>query len=170
MKKIIPPLLGISILFLGSCVSRVETTEQPYGKIDISEYEEQNWFLRGYKEYRPDKAELRALKEFPKDASILLFGAMWDTETKKSLPRIYKIIDRAGIPDNSINVYFLNKNLKSNEGMERIYDIKTVPTLIFIKDGKEVARIERCCKGLVETDMARIVPKLLMMDFDKAEE
>lgn len=86
-----------------------------------------------YAETEPTRAELDALK----GPAVLEFGAPWCGYCQAAQPRIAAALSRH--PD--------VQHLKIEDGkgrrLGRSYQVKLWPTLIFLKDGKEIERLVR---------------------------
>jgi hypothetical protein len=153
-------LCGImAMALLSGCVTKIDYVETSFtGKVDITSIEETKWFLDNYSAYKPQKQDYLAIKNHAFDGEILFFGSAWDPETKVQLPRLLKVTDKAKTADNAIQVFFLNKSLESVSGEEKTFNVKKIPTIIFLKDGKELSRIEEFSE-VMEKDLLRAMPK-----------
>ena len=71
------------------------------GKIDAQFLAQQAscpWFTPTYESYKPDATVVANLKKaLPADATILVFGGAWCSDTQSLLPKFYKATDAAGI-------------------------------------------------------------------------
>jgi thioredoxin 1 len=105
--------------------------------------------MSAYTESAPTRAEVDALP----GATIIEFGTNWCGFCAAAQPHITQALDefRAAHPD--------LRHLKVEDGpgraLGRSFRVKLWPTLIFIKDGTEVARVVRPNSAREVSDAAR---------------
>lgn len=136
------------------------------GKINkdaLSENTYSEWFLKNYKDYQPNMVDVANLKEDLSEYTITAFFGSWCGDSKKELPRFYKILDTINFPLERLTVVGVGRtrdNYKQSPGGEEEgLNIHRVPTFIFYKDGKEVNRIVEHPVKTLEDDMAKILRK-----------
>lgn len=116
------------------------------------------WFLTEYDSYQPNAEMVKNLKGKLKRYRIEVFMGTWCEDSKREYPRLMKILDEAKFPENRIVTYAVNENKRSFYGEDQGKDIRFVPTIIFYRGGKEVARIvESPVSGSLEEDILMIV-------------
>lgn len=93
----------------------------------------------------PDRAEVDAMR----GALLLEFGANWCGHCQAAQPAIQSAL--AGNPA------LVHRKVEDGPGrrLGRSYRVKLWPTLIFLKDGQEVARLVRPTEALVVQDALR---------------
>lgn len=162
-NRITSPLFAIFILSLLFITCKVkENKKQPVVTGYISAGELKNevrfpWFTEGYNSYNPDSYIINELKKSDKNIYILVFAGDWCSDTYYLLPQFYKTTDLAGIANHQL--YFLDRNKKSQDGLENNYKIELVPTFIIIKNGEETGRIEETVDESIEKDLLKIISK-----------
>ena len=136
------------------------------GKINkevLTEKSYSEWFLPNYADYTPNMVDLANLKENLPGYTITAFFGTWCGDSKKELPRFYKILDTLNFPLERLTVVGVardRKNYKQSPGGEEEgINIHRVPTFIFYKDGKEVNRIVEHPVRTLEDDISRILRK-----------
>lgn len=119
------------------------------------------WFLKNYDNYLVNKAIAKQLKDSLKHYEIKVFLGTWCGDSKKEIPRFYKVLETARFPENQLQVIAVNRTedayKQSPNHEEKGLNIHRVPTFIFYKDGKEVNRIVEHPKETFERDMLSIV-------------
>jgi thiol-disulfide isomerase/thioredoxin len=75
-----------------------------------------------------------------KGYSLRCFIGVWCHDTKREMPRLLKILSDAGVPEEKIEIYLLSKNKKQPEVEVKANKVFYTPTIIVLKDGKEVDR------------------------------
>lgn len=120
-----------------------------------------DWFSENYNDYQENEAIIKSIKKDLSDYTIKAFYGTWCGDSKKELPRFYKLIEEAEFPKNQLEVYALSNvkglHKQGPNGEEKGYNIHRVPTFIFYKDGKEVNRIVEHPKETLERDIQNII-------------
>ncbi len=116
-----------------------------------------NWFNTRYNNYQSKEDILTQLKTELKDVEIRAYMGTWCPDSRREVPKFYKIMDEIGFTN--FDMICVNHDKKAN-GLEEGYDINFVPTFILFKEGKEVGRfVERQTKGSLEKDLLYILTK-----------
>ncbi|MEE9361808.1 MAG: thioredoxin domain-containing protein [Cellulophaga sp.] len=120
------------------------------------------WFTPNYEAYLVNQGIVDLFKEvLKKEYRITVFFGSWCGDSKRELPKFYKILDAAGFPEERLTVVGVDNSTeaykKSPTGEEKGLNIHRVPTFIFYKDGKEVNRIIEFPKETLERDMLTII-------------
>ncbi|AKA34559.1 thioredoxin family protein [Flagellimonas lutaonensis] len=116
------------------------------GLLSISMFhdsKEYPWYQIQYDNYSLDTDVLDSiLNEFP-DISFKLFVGLWCSDSKSFLPKFGAIVDYIEDVSNvDLEIYGINRGKNLPEDIVNLYDIKFVPTLIVLKNGSEINRIE----------------------------
>ena len=123
---------------------------QPYllGEItnqDLRQGTYKSWFESNYENYQVNNSVTSLLKPKINAYHLILFLGTWCGDSKKEVPRILKILDQVDFNYNQLKIVALDRRkafYKTSPGGEEFgLNIKKVPTLLFLKDGKEVDRI-----------------------------
>lgn len=118
------------------------------------------WFQKNYTAYTPNPAIIDLIKGDLKNYTIELFMGTWCGDSKREVPRFYKVLEAAEFPMERLTAVAVDRkkgNYKQSPGGEHLgKNIHRVPTFIFYLNGKEVNRItERPVKSL-EADIRAI--------------
>lgn len=153
--------LSVILLFCVSFVASAQiTTSDWVGKTQTSKaMEELLWFSEGFDAYTPDSATVANLKNEVASYTFIAFGGTWCGDTKFLLPQFFKTIAASGVPEENVLLYFLDTRMKSPEKLERSYKIKSIPTFIVLKDGKEVGRIVESVQTPIEKELYTLMKK-----------
>src|SRR6476620_10510697 len=112
------------------------------------------WYQPTYDSYKPDAATIANLKKaIPQDATFLVFGGMWCSDTQNLLPKFYKVIDEAGIPRKNVQLYLLDEQKNSPDKLEKQYGVNNVPAFILFQKGEEKGRVVETVKQSIEADL-----------------
>lgn len=120
-----------------------------------------SWFSKNHEEYMVNKSITKKLKDSLNQYEIKVFLGTWCGDSKKEVPRFYKIIEAAKFPENQLQVIALDRTedayKQSPNREEKGLNIHRVPTFIFYRNGKEINRIVEHPKETLERDMLSIV-------------
>lgn len=117
------------------------------------------WFNAEYDNYIPDSSIIEKIRTIAKTYSIKVIMASWCGDSKREVPRFYKIMDAAGYDFMTFELVCVDRNKQCTEGGIDKLDIKFVPTFIFCKNDAEIGRIVEIPKGKLEEDILEIVSK-----------
>ena len=130
-------------------VNRDGLTQSPY----------KEWFTPNYISYVVDSATLTEVDV--DNTEIVMFLGTWCSDSQVEVPQFYKILDHINYDLNKMSVVALerleNRDLVSPQHEEEAYQIGFVPTMIFLRDGKEIGRITEYPKKTIEKDMLTIL-------------
>jgi thiol-disulfide isomerase/thioredoxin len=134
------------------------------GKVDKNGLQSDNyntWFSKNYNAYATDSKIIDDLKSKLKDYKILLFMGTWCGDSKREVPKFYKILDACNYPMDQLTTIAVSRESglykESPQHEEAGLNIVRVPTFIFYKNEKEINRIiEHPIKSL-EKDVQSII-------------
>lgn len=118
------------------------------------------WFAENQKGYTPDQNALQLLRANRDSINIIAFGGTWCGDTKYILPKFFVLADAAGLSQDRITLLGVDHNKKTIQHLSEALGITNVPTLIVMKNGKELGRVvEYGHTGLFDKDLAEILAK-----------
>ncbi|RYF89601.1 MAG: thioredoxin, partial [Chitinophagaceae bacterium] len=91
--------------------------------------------------YTPTPALVQALQKATGNTQLVVFGGTWCEDSHFILPKLFKAQSQAGFPDNAVTFFGVDRNKKTIGGITNALKITNVPTIIVMKDGKEVGRV-----------------------------
>ncbi len=137
---------------LGLC-SRDSLLTHPY----------KNWFEPNYYSYLPDTNLIVKLrKALTSEISIEIYFGTWCGDSKRDVPRFFKILDAANFSDKQIRLIGVDvgENYKQSPGGETIGNgIYRVATFRILKNGFELGRITEHPVYTIEDDLYRILTR-----------
>ncbi len=131
----------------------------------ITKYQVQNdtafkWYSPSQGSYKPDTATLNAFEKAKGKYQIVVFGGTWCEDTQFILPKFFKLQEASGFPDDAITMFGVNREKTSLGNIARAFNITLVPTIIVMKDGKEIDRVVEYGKtGKWDKELAAILNK-----------
>ena len=117
------------------------------------------WAIFWEAAYVPDAEAVASIKKEASDLSVLLVMGTWCPDSKREMPRYFATMDAAGLSDSKLTMIGVDRTKKDTEGLTEKYNITHVPTFIFMRDGKEVARFVE--KTPIGTTFEKELAKLL---------
>lgn len=103
------------------------------------------WYNANYNNYGVDTGLINSVKEELAEYKILIFMGTWCGDSKREIPRFLKVLKAAEFPEKNIKIIGVDRRKtnykKSPNGEEWGLMIQRVPTIIFLKNGKETNRI-----------------------------
>ncbi|WP_394906844.1 TlpA family protein disulfide reductase [uncultured Mesonia sp.] len=126
---------------------------------DIKRSKHKAWFEAGYTNFELSETEKKTLKKHLKKYEIIGFIGTWCPDSKREYPKLIKLLDEVDFESEDFKIYAVNRMKKTSEGIEQKFNIRYVPTFIFIskKTGNEVGRyVERPNENFIK-DIIQIV-------------
>jgi thiol-disulfide isomerase/thioredoxin len=116
------------------------------------------WFRQNQHPYTPVPAALQALRANRDSIYLLAFGGTWCSDTKFVLPKLFVLADAAGLPPDHLTVIGVDHNKETIQHLSETFHITNVPTIIVLKNGKEMGRvIEYGEHGLFDETLGEVI-------------
>lgn len=100
-----------------------------------------NWYGSNQNIYEPPALAVNAMEAAKDSFQFVLFGGTWCEDTQFVLPRFFKLQEKSGFPDKSISFFAVNRAKQTLGNVANAFKIVNVPTIIVMKNGKEVGRV-----------------------------
>jgi rhodanese-related sulfurtransferase/thiol-disulfide isomerase/thioredoxin len=107
--------------------------------------------------YSPKTEIVEKIGKLNQQTSVILFLGTWCKDSVSEAPKFLKTYDLAANPNFSLEIYAVNRKKEDGLGMAERFRLERVPTMIFLRDGKEISRIVEYPKKSMEEDFLRIV-------------
>jgi thiol-disulfide isomerase/thioredoxin len=154
-------LLFISVVFI-ACATTKQEKKIITGRFTWSQWQkEAGWESYDAAGYDPGYflTEQLLASANSNDIEFLLFSGSWCGDSESEVPKIYKLFDKANIPLNKIKLYGVDRNKREATDTAEKYEIKRVPTLVVLRNGKEAGRIIEYPQMSWEEDIFKILVK-----------
>ncbi len=115
------------------------------------------WAQQGYDDYQVDTSALDTVK-LPDFKMVIVMGT-WCPDSRREVPRMFKILDYLHYPSDSVEIYCVDRNKTAGDYDIRDLNIERIPTFIFYVGGKEKGRIIESPHKSLEQDMVEILVK-----------
>jgi hypothetical protein len=129
----------------------------PCTKERLQEAPYDTWFVKNYQAYTVDSGTADQLKTALAGKQFRIFMGTWCGDSKREVPRIFKILDYCRIPANSVQLIMVDNadsTYKQSPGHEeKGLDIFRVPDLLVYDRGQERGRIVESPVQSLEKDL-----------------
>ncbi|HCV44249.1 MAG TPA: thiol reductase thioredoxin [Bacteroidetes bacterium] len=154
-------LFLLIVCFLSGCGGTVGTKSEviEIGWLERSVFDkpELHQFKARYDTVVLDRDLVGLIGNVNEGVDFLVFLGTWCGDSRREVPHFLKIADQCGIAPSRVRLHGLDRAKKSEEGLAEQYNIKLVPTFIFLKNGTEVGRITEKPNATLEADMLSIL-------------
>ena len=116
------------------------------------------WYTENQKFYsNPDTAIVGTLHR-NNTVKYIVFGGTWCEDTHFILPKFFLLQEKAGIADDRITFFGVDRQKQTLGNIASAFNITNVPTIIVMKNGKEIGRVVEYGKtGKWDKELAEIV-------------
>lgn len=115
------------------------------------------WKALRAQDYTPDPEAVKTIGARGGDVDVLLVLATWCPDSKREVPRFFKIYDEAGLGLDLVRMVAVDRTKKDADGLTETHEIRRVPTFVFFRAGKEIGRITERATTTLEADIAAIL-------------
>ncbi|HEY6503519.1 MAG TPA: thioredoxin family protein [Chitinophagaceae bacterium] len=116
------------------------------------------WYAANFKAYLPNADAVTALKKNSDSLQIVAFMGTWCEDSHFIIPKLFSLLDAAGYPGNKISLIGTDRNKKTLGYLSEAMNVTLVPTIIIMKNGKEIGRVIEYGKyGLFDKELAEII-------------
>ena len=117
-----------------------------------------DWFAKNKNDYKPYKKALETLTKNKDSINFIFFGGTWCHDSHFVMPRFFALTEAAGIPNSHITLLGVDHNKETIQNLSETFHITMVPTIIVLKDGKEIGRVIEYGKGgMFDKELGEIV-------------
>jgi thiol-disulfide isomerase/thioredoxin len=101
-----------------------------------------SWYGSSHKAYNAnDTSILQAFAKDKNNIQYVVFGGTWCEDTRNILPKFFRLQEQAGVPDEKVTLIGVDGNKKTLGNLHQAMNIRNVPTIIIMKNGKELGRV-----------------------------
>ena len=99
------------------------------------------WYGPNQSTYKPEAATLNAMEAAKGKVQFVVFGGTWCEDTQNILPKFFKLQELSGVSDNAVSFFAVDRKKHTLGNLNDAFKITNVPTIIVMKDGKEMGRV-----------------------------
>lgn len=139
-------------MLIGSC-TKSALQQKPFSE----------WFNKNYDAYKVNDTVTAMMKPFLNGRSFVLFMGTWCGDSKREIPRMFRILKDCGVKQSQIKLVMVDDHdstYKQSPGHEeRGLNIHRVPTLIVYENSNELGRIVESPIVSLERDLFAILSR-----------
>ena len=116
------------------------------------------WYAKNLKAYGgKDAATFGKHKD---SIQLVIFLGTWCEDSQVIIPKLFPFLDAAGFSNDRVTLIGVDRNKKSISHITDAFNVINVPTVIVMKEGKELGRVvEYGQYGMVEKELAEIADR-----------
>ena len=116
------------------------------------------WYRQNIAGYKPNEMVMNALKTKSSQLQLIVFAGTWCSDTKYILPKLFALTDAASFPQDRITLIGVDRDKKTISHLSEALGVINVPTIIVMKEGKEVGRVVEYGKtGVWDKELGEII-------------
>lgn len=119
------------------------------------------WYDKNYTDYKVNDSIASAMTPLLSNKKFLLFMGTWCGDSRREVPRMFKILHSSGIKDSQVKMVMLDDHdstyKQSPQHEERGLNIHRVPTLVVYENDSEIGRIVESPVVSLEKDLLNIL-------------
>lgn len=119
------------------------------------------WYAENQKGYKPNAAALEGLQKNKDSVQLLSFMGTWCEDSQNIIPKFYSLLDMAQFPSDRVTLIGVDRKKLTLSHLSEALNITNVPTIIVLKNGKEIGRVIEFGKyGLFDIELGEILKSL----------
>ena len=116
------------------------------------------WYAENLKGYTPNAAAVEALKKNADSIQLLTFMGTWCEDSHNIIPKFYSLLDAAGFSKDRVTLIGVDRSKKTLSHLAEALNVINVPTIIVLKNGKELGRVVEYGKyGMFDKELGEII-------------
>lgn len=116
------------------------------------------WYTNNLKGFSPNATAIAALKKNKDSIQLLVFLGTWCEDSHFIIPKFYMLLDAAGFSTDRVTLIATDRNKKTLSHLAEALNIINVPTIMVMKDGKEIGRVVEYGKyGMFDKELGEII-------------
>ncbi len=128
-------------------------------------------FSENRDKYQPNSVILSRIESINPNVRIICFLGTWDPLSQEVVPKLLRILQLSYMPDVTVNLIGLNRELQDRAGLAEYHKVQGIPTILFYFRGHELGRVVGRPTSRIENrflEMAQRTEKIIKND-EKAE-
>ena len=111
-------------------------------KSDLENNPAYTWYRESQLAYPvPLPAAVAGMKKNRTNVNVVIFGGSWCKDSRFILPKFFKIQEVSDFPEDRIVIYSVDRAKHMPGTIVEDYHVISIPTIIVMKDGREVGRL-----------------------------
>ena len=116
------------------------------------------WFADNLKGYTPNGLAQTALKQYGDSIQLVVFMGTWCEDSHVIIPKLFSLMDASGFNAKRLTLLGTDREKKTLGNLSEAMNVKNVPTIIVMKNGKELGRVVEYGKyGMWDKEMGELI-------------
>jgi thiol-disulfide isomerase/thioredoxin len=116
------------------------------------------WYAMNRNGYQPNADALQGLQKGKDSLQLLVFMGTWCEDSQFIIPKFFALTEAAGFSNNRITLIGVDRNKKTYSHLTDALNITNVPTIMVMKNGKELGRVVEYGKyGVFDKELGEIL-------------
>ena len=117
-----------------------------------------HWYVANQNSYSPNANAIDGLKKYADSVQLVVFMGTWCEDSQFIIPKFFMLTDAAAFPANRITLIGVDRSKKTLSHLTEALGIINVPTIMVMKNGKEMGRVVEYGKsGAFDKDLGEIL-------------
>lgn len=117
-----------------------------------------HWYDLNLKGYTPNANAVAGLKRNADSIQLLVFMGTWCEDSQNIIPKFFAITDDASFSKDRVTLIGVDRQKKTFSHLTEALNIINVPTIIVMKNGKEMGRVVEYGKyGMFDKELGEIL-------------
>ena len=117
-----------------------------------------HWYAENLKGYTPNADAVAGLKKNADSIQLLVFMGTWCEDSQNIIPKFYSLLDAAAFSMDRVSLIGVDRKKLTLSHLSEALNIKNVPTIIVLKNGKEMGRVVEFGKyGMFDKELGEII-------------
>jgi thiol-disulfide isomerase/thioredoxin len=157
MKFILKTIIYLLVITPTSLFAQDEILTGEISKSDLMQESYSSWYAQSENSYQVDMETVADIETLLKDIDVTIVMGTWCHDSKREIPRLYKILEAAGSDLNRVRMIAVDRTKTAPGTDVDQLSITNTPTIIFTKHGAEMNRIVETPVSSLELDMKNIL-------------
>lgn len=167
MRNILTGLFLLALAFNAGAQSQFETSIDKKGqkvfkgilsREDLRADTSFKWFADNLKGYTPNGLAQTALRQYGDSIQLVVFMGTWCEDSHVIIPKLFSLMDASGISTKRLTLLGTDREKKTLGNLAEAMNVKNVPTIIVMKNGKELGRVIEYGKyGMWDKEMGEVI-------------
>lgn len=115
------------------------------------------WFDTEFSAYEINKTVTDSIKPLLENISLKVFMGTWCEDSQRETPRLYRVLEAIDFDKDKFEIIAVSRDKDTPNHLEEGQNIEYVPTIIVLKNEKELGRIVESTIGTLEDDLLAIL-------------
>jgi len=128
---------------------------------DLSSDTAFSWFHENQKGYKPYAEAVASIRKNRDSIQLIAFSGTWCGDSKFIIPKFFSLLDSAAFSQDRLTLIAVDRKKTTTSHLAEAFNIISIPTLIVMKEGKEIGRVVEYGKnGMFDKELGEIIKSI----------